>query len=551
MIESPSIQKSSAYLGSLFCSWNITAPDNKKIVIKFENFSMEHSDYCSFDYVELFNGTKLEDKFRLAKICGNLSQTIKPIVIDNNQAVLRLKTDQTNNYVGFTAAIYFMPKCDLNINLTVDKPTYVLDRSNQLYDEAGECIFKVVSEPMSTVKIVFDEMHLSPCDPDRNRTSCDCDYVEVLDGNGPFSEVIGRYCGHDSPPIVYSTQSGVYMRFVTDSIKSSTGFKATISMTESPCGIRPYRNFTGNETNWDFLVAPIAPGGKKYLPNIRCMWIAEAPYGKIFEIQFEKFDLEDSENCANDSLTLEDSNVKEFIAEGLGEEVIYRGKGSTAYMPSFYSGMAGPTAPHIYCGSSLPHEYISQTNKVKIKFNTDSLNEFGGFNITLRTVKSCSRNFTALQGRIVSSDQPEDCVTTITVPDNYTIALFFNKFFMYESDCTKSSVMIYDGSIANAVLLKTLCGYVMPDPIFSTKNQLTINFHYDENSQHYSRGNYDLMYLATDKGQGCGGSIYNYGGMFTSPLYPSSNRTRNDCTWSVKVPQNLKVALRFSSEFFD
>lgn len=35
--------------------------------------------------------------------------------------------------------------------------------------------------------------------------------------------------------------------------------------------------------------------------------------------------------------------------------------------------------------------------------------------------------------------------------------------------------------------------------------------------------------------------------MFTSPLYPNSNRTSFDCTWSVMVPQNLKVAIRFPS----
>lgn len=36
--------------------------------------------------------------------------------------------------------------------------------------------------------------------------------------------------------------------------------------------------------------------------------------------------------------------------------------------------------------------------------------------------------------------------------------------------------------------------------------------------------------------------------MFTSPLYPSYNRTNFDCTWTVRVPQNLVIALKFNGE---
>lgn len=41
----------------------------------------------------------------------------------------------------------------------------------------------------------------------------------------------------------------------------------------------------------------------------------------------------------------------------------------------------------------------------------------------------------------------------------------------------------------------------------------------------------------------------NYGGMFTSPLYPENSRISQDCKWNIYVPQNMKVALRF--QIFD
>lgn len=550
MINSPTFLVTTSYFGTLYCTWNITAPDNKKIVVKFENFSMDHSDGCYYDYVEIFNGTTTNDSLRLAKICGNLTDLIKPIVIDNNLAVIRLKTDQSSTFQGFSAAIYFKPKCDQNIYLDNDKRTFILDKTNQQYSESMECVYKITGEPMSALKLSFSEMHLSLCDPDKNQDPCSCDYVEVLDGNGPFSEVIGRFCGHDVPRSIVSSGSALYIRFVTDSMRPSTGFKATITLIESPCGSVPYMNFTANGTDEYYVLSPSKEGLNKYVSNVRCTWIAEASsYGKIFEIQFHKFKLEYSEFCASDSLTLEDFALSNSVAEGLGQEVIFRGKSQSTHSPSFYSGIAGPTAPHVYCGSTLPPDYISQSNKIKISFKSDAVNEFAGFNFTIRTMKACARNFTALQGRLVSDDALENCKTSIKVPANYTVALYFSRFYLYQTDCAKSFLKVYDGDFENGKLLQTLCGYTIPDPIFSTTNQLSVIFHYEENSEYYMRGNYDITYLASDKGQGCGGEIFNYGGLFSSPLYPSSNRTLNDCYWSITVPQNLKVALRFASKF--
>jgi len=46
-------------------------------------------------------------------------------------------------------------------------------------------------------------------------------------------------------------------------------------------------------------------------------------------------------------------------------------------------------------------------------------------------------------------------------------------------------------------------------------------------------------------GRGCGGRIFNYGGRFTSPLYPSIYRNNTVCTWDVSVPRGLKIILEF------
>ena len=532
--------------GSENCVWNITAPSDMKIVIRFEIFSLEHSHYCMFDYVEIFNGHFMDEQQRLAKLCGNLTNSLRPIVIQNNLAVIQYKTDSSNNKPGFSAAIMFKKKCDINIELGIENKSFLLDRTTDEHDKVlqSECIYKVTGPPMSTIKMELLEMHLSLCAPERNRSGCSCDYLEVLDGNGPFSDTIAKYCGYEIPIPISSTSSAMYIRYVTDSTISSTGFKVQFTAVVSECGHESHRNITGDTEIW-------SPGAEKtppqYPPNARCMWIAETEATKLLEIEFLNFELEQDDNCTKDKLIIEDSFVKDVVTEGLGHEMIYSGKSHYSERPNFYLGTSGPISRHIYCGSKNPHQYISQTNKVKIIFQSDSLNQFQGFKMKITIVQACARNFTSLQGRILSNDNVEDCKMTITVPDNYTIAIYFLKFFFFEQDCAKSFMKFYDGDFENGALLRTVCGYTTPDPIFSNKSRISIYAKFENSTNTYTKGSYDLMYVASDQGQGCGGEIYNYGGIFSSPLYPETNttRTNTDCSWIVSVPQNLKVALKF------
>lgn len=47
-------------------------------------------------------------------------------------------------------------------------------------------------------------------------------------------------------------------------------------------------------------------------------------------------------------------------------------------------------------------------------------------------------------------------------------------------------------------------------------------------------------------GRGCGGTIFNYGGTFTSPLYPDIYRNNTVCVWDVSVPRGFKIFLKFT-----
>lgn len=64
-----------------------------------------------------------------------------------------------------------------------------------------------------------------------------------------------------------------------------------------------------------------------------------------------------------------------------------------------------------------------------------------------------------------------------------------------------------------------------------------------------SNGAYDITYLASNQGLGCGGQIFNYAGQFSSPMYPSNDRNASDCRWDITVPQNLVISIMFSGQY--
>lgn len=162
---------------------------------------MEH--HCTRRmHVDIFAGIHLNDSFRLAKLCGNLTYQIRPIVVQTNHALIHFKTDYTNNFPGFTASIVFAPKCYKQFELTSASPSLQLDALDPKLGVSSECVYIVTGPPMSSISMAFNEIHVNDCYSSlKNITagSCNCDHVEVLDGNGPFSNPIGKYCGHDIP----------------------------------------------------------------------------------------------------------------------------------------------------------------------------------------------------------------------------------------------------------------------------------------------------------------------------------------------------------------
>nr|CAD7602777.1 unnamed protein product [Timema genevievae] len=249
-------------------------------------------------------------------------------------------------------------------------------------------------------------------------------------------------------------------------------------------------------------------------------------------------------------------------------------------------GFRQPTGKGTFCGHGEPLDYYSNSANVEIVF-------ISNFNVTARGFKiqyglqGCNRNYTGVQGRIKLRPDAQDCIVTIQAQPNHTISLYFLEFYLMSDDiCSNNFLEVRDGLTASSPRLAKLCGYQIPSPIFSNTSALRLLRHKNNN---VLRGSYEVMditYTTTDQelgkvnsfvwvpgsqpyyallwhrrdshgedgprvvgvgldGPGCGGTLFNFGGVFTSPFYPGNYRNTSKCRWDVIVPTGLTVSLKF------
>ncbi|KAL9700067.1 hypothetical protein quinque_003508 [Culex quinquefasciatus] len=514
-IESPEMTGATSAYGynTVTCAWNITIPTGKKVVIRFEELDIEHSDGCYFDGLEVYKGLERTPEKKLATLCGNITAHAPMVSIKQaTHGVIYYRSEPfTSGSHRFSAKVLYFDDCDREITLDTKSRQYDLTVIGSDNKKIQDCQYSFKAPEGFGVQLTFNQFHVGS---ERNVTDCSDNFVEVRDGAGPFGELIGKYCGHSLPQTASTFSSALFARLVTDSSLKGTGFGATVSLVESPCGAGYYNLSSGQ---LEYLKSPNYGRGN-YPPNSKCMWMLEVPAGKTITVEFQ-------------DLQLQDYNDQEEKC------------------PDRIEGVRNPNAHHIYCGKNeLPATYYSAASKIYVKFQSDEASQDKGFKLAVRQNQICAQNLTRLQGRIGNNyfTRTEHCTLTVQVPENYTIALYFGIFYMHTTDCTAEGIRIYDG-LGKDKQMALLCNYITPSPIFTESNALTIDI--PASIAEYATTMLDATYLATDKGRGCGGEIFNYGGVFTSPLYPSNNRTRMDCLWTVTVPVNMHIAFKF--EVFD
>lgn len=320
-LKSPVDDKNN-YFDNLDCTWRITAPSDKRVVIRFEEFDLEGSYECSLDSVEVYEGTELKNEARKAKLCGNLTLHAPTLNIQSNNAIVRFSTDSSVSGKGFRALILLLKNCDREYNFTESNRSIRVDQLFTEYEPNLKCVLTFHAPADHLIQVQFNQFHLSPCTMNTTSSNCSCDYLNVRDGSGPFSEPIGTFCGQTNPNDFISSGNTMWMLFATDADGASTGFSFTASIVPSPCGTRT-RKLTKNSA----IVLEWPINGRNYASNLNCVWEIVSEDDEVVHLSFEKFELQGNE-CKNEYLQIENEGTGHFIAEGLGENTIFSGSQS-------------------------------------------------------------------------------------------------------------------------------------------------------------------------------------------------------------------------------
>ncbi|KAL3289762.1 hypothetical protein HHI36_023157 [Cryptolaemus montrouzieri] len=525
------------------CLWNITAPKDRSIVLKFSSFSTRYSSSCYTNALDVYDGPKMNNQFLLAKLCGQLDNQLPILTSTNNTALLYLRRSNLVNQPTFTVDIIFAPGpaegCGGSVFLNQSK---IIKAPKNLFNVDCQWTF-IVAENFK-IEYTFTKLNLSEkCGEVRKHgaKNCTCSFIEIRDGSGPFSELMDQLCSKSTnftQKLVTSWKYG-FLRFYSNG-NSTDAFEISVNPIPEICGA--HELFATNEVKT--ITSPGFP--KPYESNIKCLWtIKKQSYNQNLALRFVEFDLTNhtghvTENvCSGDRLEIDELDRSKMY-KGRGNQISSKDQSMLIHF-SDYGGVVQ------YCGKeSKPFDTFSQASSINVGFISTSEPMKGkGFKIEY-FLTGCDYNYTADYGKIILRTNRTQCSIFITSSENTTISLYLHTFWLHlQNNCSFGSLEVFDGHSRTSSKLLQYCGYATPSPIFASSNKILISL---TNSRPfiYSYSRIEANFVASTQGKGCGGKIFGKSGTITSPMYPSPYKNDTICIWEINIPIGAQVAITIS-----
>ncbi|XP_036916668.1 cubilin [Sturnira hondurensis] len=508
LISSPAYSLSD-YPDDMSCWYNITVGDSKVVLLKFIDFDVVPSTFCSQDYLAVYDGYNISDPL-LGKYCGSkLPPNVKS---SNNSMLLVFNTDSFQTARGWKISFWqtLGPQQGCGGYLTGPDQTFASpdSDSNGRYDKNLDCVWFIIAPVNKVIKLTFSTFALESTSAMRR---CTYDYVKLYDGDSENAKLAGTFCGSIVPAPFVSSGNFLTVQFVSDTTIEKEGFNATYTFINMICGgsynatWTPQNISSPNSSNPD-------------VPVSTCTWVFEAPPHQQVEIAVWALRLH-SQGCHQNYLEFQDAR------ESNGHPRIHFCGRNASTVPTFYSS--------------------TSTAVVIFKFEVFDENSRVGF--TYR-IADCNRHYNKAFGHLKSPGWPGnynnnmDCTVTLTAPQNHTISLFFHSFSIEDSsECRRDFLEVRNGSESSSPLLGTYCGTLLPNPVFSQNHELYLRFKSDGATS--GRG-YEITW--TSSPSGCGGPLYGDSGSFTSPGYPGTYPNNTHCEWAIIAPAGRRITVNFN-----
>ncbi|XP_053955149.1 cubilin homolog [Anastrepha ludens] len=501
------------YADNMNCIWNIMAPSDHSILVRFKYFDMEKNEKCSLDFVTIYL-PRTENE--LIKLCGNLSANPPLVLVDGSQAVIAAVSDNSYAKKGFQADILFVRNCNERIALTNDDSVaqqlimirnYTVNSTEELH-----CQIRVTAPESYRVKIQIRNLDINQarCPDER---CAQCNYLEVIEGADKSDTTLsmGKFCTNNETKRKLITSNEHALLQFSFTRQGNYTPEIVLEIEKSVCGRRNELELQSEKV----ITIQFPPEGAVYPPNAHCKWRIKSE--THFQIHFEYMLLQkpsaETGQCVD------------------------------------YLRIAHDKRTDNYCGNSTGFtKYITKPrghrdDYTDLTFHSDDSVEDKGFKITVSTQQPCNRTHTRLSEFIDFKPQKtsnQTCVADIKVPDNYTINLYVRMFTSeyVEWNCSNPNFQINDTTI-NKNLRSHCISYFYEDHIHTNISAAHI----------YTRSldNFQMFYFASHRSSepGCGGEIYTIQGVISSPSY--EHRNFSECRWDISVPEPNRIEVVFTT----
>ncbi|XP_021504160.1 cubilin isoform X2 [Meriones unguiculatus] len=476
----------SSYPSNKECIWNIRVAPGSSIQLTIHDFDVEYHSTCNFDALEIYTGLDFHSP-RIAQLCSR-SASVNPMQVSStgNELAIRFKTDRSLNGRGFNASWQAVPGgCGGILQIPrgeIHSPNYP-----NSYRDNTECSWLIQVEKHHRVLLNITDFDLEATD------SC----ITTYDGSSSANTRVARVCGRQRPPnSIISTENSLFVRFQSGSSRQSRGFLAQF---RQECGGHIITDSS------DTISSPLFP--EKYPHNQNCTWILEAqpPFNHI-TLSFMHFQLQSNINCTQDFVE---------ILDGKDHDAPVRGR---------------------YCGTSLPQPIRSFGSALTVRFVSDSVGNFDGFQATYSaSVSACGGTLHMADGIFNSPSYPAEyqpnveCVWNIVSSPGNKLQLSFLSFQLENSiNCYKDFVEIREGN-ATGHLLGRYCGNFLPSNYSSIKgHSLWIKFVSDGSGS-------GMGFQARFNNIFGNDNIVGTHGKIASPLWPGNYPYHSNYKWIVNV----------------
>ncbi|XP_019714389.1 procollagen C-endopeptidase enhancer a [Hippocampus comes] len=207
------------------CTWIITVPEDKVVMLSFRIFDLEADSQCRYDYLDVYNG-KSNTVQKLGRFCG----TFRPgaLISTTNTMMLDMVTDEETHGRGFVAyfsgATPYAEDEQFCGGKTTKSQGEIMTPNwpNKRYPPGTSCSWLITVEPDKVIHVKFGKFNLEA------DTYCRFDYVAFFNGGEKDdSRLIGKYCGDQAPQPITTSGNVLLVQFVSDLSVTSDGFLAT------------------------------------------------------------------------------------------------------------------------------------------------------------------------------------------------------------------------------------------------------------------------------------------------------------------------------------